>query len=244
MLEETLKKPENSVVREKLFKHRFLYDVQLAFLSRGHSILYYESDYDKDGFDLLFDSLGTQKHIQMKSILSSSKRSTFDVHRTLLRPKTDELNNFPLSHDGFGAGYGGGVVLIEADVVDDTVNLKYRFCDGLILTAFYSGYFRYKSQLKQNSVNKVFASFQDPRSMGGSVTLTKSCFVEFKSILALFDYLGLGGYGDVGHCNLLRAVARKYGLCNTVDRKYSVEDWQSIVRHDFNDLVEWGDIQC
>ena len=244
MLEATLKKPENSVVREKLFKHRFLYDVQLAFLSRGKSILYYESDYDKDGFDLLFDNLGTQKHIQMKSILSSSKRSTFDVHRSLLRPSINELNNFPLAHDSFGVGYGGGVVLIEANVNAEIVSIKYKYCDGLILTAFHAGYFKYSSKIKQNSVIKAFERFQDPKAIGGTVTLTKSCFIEFKNVSALFNYLGLGGYGDVGHYNLMRAVARKYGLSKQCDKKYSVEDWKSIVSHDFNDLVHWGDLQC
>ena len=194
-LEESLKDPKKSVVREKLLKHKFLYDVQLSFLTRGQQILYYESDYDVDGFDLLFDNLGSQKHVQMKSVLSSSTTNRFSIHRTLLRPKIEHLNYYPLSPDGFGAGYGGGVVLIEAHVNKDNLEVSYKYCDGLILTAFATGYFRYKNISKQNAVLRTFNEFQNPQKIGGQISLSKSCFIEFKSIISLFDYLSLAGYG-------------------------------------------------
>lgn len=244
MLETTLKKSSNSVVREKLFKHRFLYETQLAFMNRGSSILYYESDYDRDGFDLLFDNLINQRHIQMKSVLSSSKTTSFEIHRTFLRPRISELNNFPLSHDGSGAGYGGGVVLIEATVNGNELNFKYRYCDGVILTAFYAGYFSYGSLRKQESVIKAFSKFQNPNLIGGKVKLTKSCFIEFKNIISLFDYLGLGGYGETARYNLIRAIAVRYGYSNQSDKKVPFEGWKSILRSDFNKLIVWNDIQC
>jgi len=244
VLEETLKKPENSVVREKLLKHKFLYEVQLSFLNRGNRILYYESDYDRDGFDLLFDNLGTQRHIQMKSILTTSKTNSFKIHRTLLRPRITELNYYPLSHDSFGVGYGGGVVLIVAEPNGEALDITYKYCDGLILCAFQAGYFKYNSAQKMGAIQKAFRSFQDPRQISGTVTLTKSCFLEFNSIASLFDYLGLGGCGDGARWNLQRAVARKHNLSDSSDQKLSIENFRDIIRNEFSSLLNWNDVSC
>ena len=196
MLEKHLKKPENSVVREKLLKHKFLYDIQLEYLKQSSSILYYESDYDRDGFDLLFDNLLTQKHFQMKSVMKSSSTSSFKIHRKLLRPRLNELNYYPLSHDDYGLGYGGGVILIVAEEVNNTLELSYQYCDGLILCAFNIGYFEHKTAQRQKSVVCAFKEYQNSNEKDGKVKITKSCFLKFNTLMDLFSYAGLGNYGD------------------------------------------------
>ncbi|MDY7015824.1 MAG: hypothetical protein SVX43_19970, partial [Cyanobacteriota bacterium] len=108
-----LNQPTNSTYRECLLKHKFLFDVQLAFANKGRRLLVYESEYDRDGFDLIFDDLTCHKHFQMKSVVHPSKTSSFEIHRTLLRPSLRELDYYPVSPDSFGLGYGGGVLLIK-----------------------------------------------------------------------------------------------------------------------------------
>lgn len=244
MLEEYLKKPSNSVIREKLFKHKFLYDVQLEFLKQKTSLLYYESDYDRDGFDLLFDNLKSQKHFQMKSIMQSSSTNTFSIHRTLLRPRIDELNYYPLSHDSFGVGYGGGVILIVAEEENNNLNFSYQYCDGLILCSFYAKLFEYKSPQKQNSVIKAFKEYQNPNKIGGRVKLTRSCFLKFNSIMDLFIYAGLGKYDNSERWNLQQAMARQYAFHDKAYSKYTHSDCVKITYNKFQNLISWRDLKC
>jgi hypothetical protein len=170
-LYEYLKSPKNSLVREALVKNKLFYDSKLYFASQGRSVLAYESEYDRDGFDVIFDELGTQRHFQIKSVLKLSSTAKFNIHRMLLRPNINELNYYPLSHDSFGAGYGGAVILVELSPDKDELDVDYYYTDGLILCAFHAGVLEYKYSPSRKSVIKSFNEFQHPHKIGGQIIL-------------------------------------------------------------------------
>ena len=242
-LAEFLNRPVNSLYRECLLKHKLLFDIQLAFANNGRRLLIYESEYDQDGFDLIFDDLNLHKHFQVKSIVSPSKTSSFEIHRNLLRPSLKEIDYYPVSPDSFGIGYGGGVLLIEVVPNASDLSVNYYFTDGLILSAFSAGIFRYKLSVSQGSVEKCFQKFADPTQYGGKIKITKPCFIKFVSLSKLFSYCGFQ-IEDCGGArfNLLRAVARKCGHSNEVDSKLNFEPWKKILHRDFVNLIQWEDL--
>lgn len=224
-----LSDPKNSLAREAMFKHRILYDIQVVFASNGQKILCYESEYDRDGFDIILDDLKYQKHIQLKSILKTSQTSSFKIHRNLLRPKIEEMHNYPVSPDSFGLGYGGGVILIQADIVYKDIDITYRYCDGLVLSAFHAGIIKYKNLKQNKAVLNAFDEYSNPNKTGGMVILTKSCFLSFKSLAELLAFSGFQlSLSSNSRTNLLNAIASLNGNLNDTNRHLDFKQWACI----------------
>jgi len=244
-LHQYLKDPRNSLAREALVKNRLFYDVKLHFASKGRSLLAYEAEYDRDGFDVIFDELGRQRHFQVKSVLKSSSTASFYIHRNLLRPNIDELNYYPLSHDSFGVGYGGAVILVELEPTDESLNISYYYVDGLILSAFYAGILSYKSKVSQQSAVKSFGEFRNPRRLGGQIKLSKSSFVRLSSAGAIFGLSGFLG-ADEGNARfrVLQAVGRAFGLSQPSFSKVPFESLRDMARADFSKLIDTSKLQC
>ncbi|HAI68217.1 MAG TPA: hypothetical protein DCM38_02135, partial [Gammaproteobacteria bacterium] len=178
-----------------------------------------------------------------KRVIKSSSTNSFKIHRSLLRPRDYELNYYPLSHDSFGYGYGGGVILIEVFPNGQSIDVKYYFTDGLILSAFAAGIFENKWKNRNEAVIKSFKEFQNYRKIGGTVTLCRSCFIEFSSIKYIFAYSGFQ-IGDGVRYNLLRAVGKKYGLLiHEADKKFDFETWKSSVHNHFHEMIVWNELK-
>ncbi|WP_156943080.1 hypothetical protein [Pseudogulbenkiania sp. MAI-1] len=131
-------------------------------------------------------------------------------------------------------------MIIAKELENNKLQVRYRFCDGLILCAFAAGYLSYRSKVKNQSAINSFMQYQDPRKIGGMINLSKSCFLEFTSLENLMNFAGLGLYGDGPRWNLQRAVARFYRLSNKVDRKLSVENWKSIIHNELDGMLLWN----
>jgi hypothetical protein len=136
-LKEFLGTDANLHFREELFNHRLLYDLKLATIAtRGYALLTYTSDVDHDGFDVVLDDRDNLKKIQLKASGRWTKTESWDVHRTIIRP-----NPLVMEQLGFEAspnwGVGGGVILIDFDVDDNSssVDVKYSFADIYTITA-------------------------------------------------------------------------------------------------------------
>lgn len=237
MISDFLITPKNTVLREKLFKHRFLYEAQLEFIKINSRIIYYESDCDRDGFDIVFDNLTNQRHIQLKSVIAPAKTNSFYIHRNLLRPRINHLNKYPLSHDSYGVGYGGGVILIEAKEQDNNLLFQYKYTDGLILSLFYAGYIKYRSAATQDSVIKSFRDFSNPLKRGEQMKVTKPCFLHFKSLIDIFNYLGLTKYHDNDYQNLQDALARRFGLCSNFEKEIPIQAHSDKIKTEFSKLI-------
>lgn len=241
-LTDFLRNPKNTTFRECILKHKFIFDAQLSFAQCGHRLLVYESEYDCDGFDLIFDALNFHKHFQMKSVVYPSKTSSFEIHRNLLRPSLRELDYFPVSPDSFGIGYGGGVLLIQVfcELGDEELRVEYYFSDGLILSAFGVGALQYKqSNINQQvSVEKCFKDFSNPNITAGHVRLTKSCFLKFRSLRNIFAWCGFD-VGEVGAArfNMLQAVASRYGRADRARQKSGFENSKRIARLHLSNLA-------
>lgn len=126
-----LNNPVNSVTRERLFYNRLYYDLKLAAAHRGYALTIYEPEVDRDGFDVVLDDGDLTRFVQLKTVLTSSATTTWEISKRFLRPE-------PVLAETQGiepaeSGKGGAVVLIEIDATLPEPTLNYRVTDFSIL---------------------------------------------------------------------------------------------------------------
>jgi len=178
----------NSRAREFMLTSRVAHDLMIAAATRNYALLAYYPTVDSDGFDLIVDDRDRTCMLQLKSFLAGGKATRWAIHRKLLRPTLLEIEWFGFEPSATGEGRGGGVLLIEAEVKDSTVWLKYRYTDICILTAFWMGLI----PLQGNSIKTINALRNRlAAEPGGSVDLPKTAFLEARSPEHLLALMGL-----------------------------------------------------
>lgn len=195
-LKSFLNNPVNSVTRERLFYNRLYYDLKLAAAHRGYALTLYEPEVDRDGFDVVLDDGDATRFVQLKTVLTSSATTTWDISKRFLRPE-------PVLADSYGivpaeAGKGGAVVLIEIDATMPVPTISYRVCDFSILLII-------STVLGRAAATPPGARFLGSRrtvadaswlelqrgSPRDKVKLNKSSFLKAKSPAGLLSLLGL-----------------------------------------------------
>jgi hypothetical protein len=125
-----LNKPENSVTRERICFHKLAFDLGLAASSRGYHLRISEPEVDRDGFDITLNDDWLGRHIQVKSVLSTTRN--WKVSRLLLRPLekvTDALREDPIKF-----GLNGGFLLMEGKG-EPPSEIEYFYCDCYTLVS-------------------------------------------------------------------------------------------------------------
>jgi hypothetical protein len=103
---------KNTKAREQLLENKVVFDLMLAAAKRGYGLLSYKSATDTDGFDVVFDDRQTLIPIQLKTVSGSTKK--WDIHRTLIKPKIDDLEMHQLYATHRHIGRAGGIILFPA----------------------------------------------------------------------------------------------------------------------------------
>lgn len=238
---------QNSTYREHFLKHKLFFDVQWEFAKQNQRILIYEPEYDQDGFDLIFDNLSYQRHIQVKSILIPATTSHWMIHRNLLRPHILELNNYPASPDSYGVGYGGGVLLIYGKIISEEkskqpiISTSYYFTDALIISALSLGIIEYKDYRLDKAAKDCAKRLFDFHEIGGKIQVPKSCFWNFYDLAELFSYCGFclkDKFGLNIRTLLNKALLRFSGKADKIDQRIPYESWKKIIYNDLSKIMD------
>lgn len=143
-LSDYLETPANLHAREELFNYRLLFDVKLAAAHHGYHLLTYYSDVDHDGFDIIFDDHHTVRKVQLKTVSSTKTTSSWEIHRSILRPERQNWERLGFYHPGVmhetDVGVEGGVILVEFDATDAQLPVAYYFTDIYVITAIALGH--------------------------------------------------------------------------------------------------------
>src|SRR5690348_16596495 len=85
---------KDSRSREYILTTRIVHDLTLAAAASGYNLLVYLPTVDADGFDIIFDDRDRLVPIQLKSVTNNGKASSWEIRRSLLRPKIEETQLF------------------------------------------------------------------------------------------------------------------------------------------------------
>ncbi|MBI5217219.1 MAG: hypothetical protein HY960_15810 [Ignavibacteriae bacterium] len=174
----------NSLTREKLANYRFFYEVKVAAVKGGSDIQISLPEIDKEGYDVVLDDGDEVRLLQLKTAMSESTTSQWDIQKQLLRPDKfyAEKLGFELSSEG--VGLMGGVVLISIgmnNTKDAITTFHYSYCDIFTLKAFEFGFFSYTSPASNTAVKTLISSLTRGRRHQ-MVTLTRSAFIKVDTI--------------------------------------------------------------
>jgi hypothetical protein len=182
-----LTSPQYSNARELLLTSRIKYDMLLAAAVRGYDLLIYTPTVDCDGFDLIFDDRRTLVPIQLKTVIG--KTNTWEIHRKLIRPSFSSLEIFRLQSPSYGAGRGGGILLVDIkEEQGESLEISYFYCDFLIIHLFLEKIIQSK-KITSFKINEL--KYDIIGQIDGKFTLPKWAFVKAKSPEHLLALIGL-----------------------------------------------------
>jgi hypothetical protein len=130
-LSKFLSAAKNTKAREQLLESKVIYDLMLAAAKRGYGLLSYKSATDTDGFDVVLDDRQTLIPIQLKTVSGSTKK--WEIHRTLIRPKIDDLEMHQLYATFRHMGRAGGIILSSISIEGEDIEVQYYYSDFLII---------------------------------------------------------------------------------------------------------------
>jgi len=93
--------------------HRLIYDLQFAASKIGYFLEVYKGEVDQDGFDIILDDRDNIRKIQVKTVISGSRTSSWQIHKALLRPHYRFVEKLGFEPSPEGEGYQGGVILMD-----------------------------------------------------------------------------------------------------------------------------------
>jgi len=192
-LKEFLSNPKNSRSREILLMHRLIYEVELASSARDNFLDIFQGEVDQNGFDIIFDDHDEIKKLQVKTVLSHSKTSSWSIHKCILRPNPFLVEELGFEPSPEGAGYQGGVILMAFECDDLSISVDYYYTDIFIIKAFDIGIISYNQSIKNNAVRSLYNRLQRGISHE-KVKVCKSAFLKAKSAGHLLALAGLHSY--------------------------------------------------
>lgn len=189
-LESFLHSAHNSLTRENILRHRFLYDVKLAAAKRGYSLITYQSEVDNEGYDIILDDGDYRKPIQLKSIIKGARTQGWHIQKKMLRPTLEmaKAMNYDWGHQS--TGDGGGIVLQEFVVHNKGLEVNYYYTDLFILLLFSECIIERLDRRTRNILLGIVLHYSDGRG-NEKIRVTKSMFVKAKSPEALLGLCGL-----------------------------------------------------
>jgi hypothetical protein len=174
-----LKKDVNSKTRESILTFRILYDLKLAAALSGYDLSCFISDVDRDGFDIVLDDLDSLRKIQLKSVAKSSSTSTWNIHRSILRPDMSLCEMLGYEPTTAGTGVQGAVILIEFTGHPNYLDISYFYTDIFVITALELGVVRRERKINRSVFAKFRSSLQNGKSTE-KIAVPKSLFVKAK----------------------------------------------------------------
>jgi hypothetical protein len=179
-LESFLFKEENSRTKESLVNYRLFYDLKLAAALRGYDLSLYTPDVDRDGFDMILDDQDSVRKIQLKTVLKNATTSSWHIHKTMLRPDIEFCEDLGFEPTQSGTGVQGGVILMELDPKDDSMDIRYHYTDVFVITALYLGIVNRYPKIRTTIFNSFYSNIRNGVS-SEKMSVPKSLFVEAKT---------------------------------------------------------------
>jgi hypothetical protein len=192
-----LKAERNSVTREALLRHKFIFDVGLAAARRGYALQVFLGEVDREGFDVVVDDGDNTRKVQLKSVMG--KRKIWPVQKNLLRPEPQDVATFGLLAAPPSTGVGGAVVLQIVSCEADAIEITYAVTDMALLCAMEAGLItkRVGGTMKRATIGALIdATVTGKRT--DRVYIPRNAFVRTRSSGHLLAALGLHS-ADV-HC--------------------------------------------
>ena len=189
-LESFLFKEENSRTKESLVNYRLFYDLKLAAALRGYDLSLYTPDVDRDGFDIILDDQDSVRKIQLKTVLKKATTSTWHIHKTMLRPDDEFCEQLGFEPTQSGIGVQGGVILMELDPLNHSMEIRYHYTDVFVITALYLNIVNRSPKIRSTIFDTFYQNIRDGSS-NEKMPVPKSLFVEAKGPEHLLGLMGL-----------------------------------------------------
>lgn len=183
---EFLSTPKNTKAREQLLESKIVYDLMLAAANKGYGLLSYKSATDTDGFDVVLDDRQTIIPIQLKTVLGSTNE--WKIHRTLIRPRIDDLETHQLHAIHRHVGRAGGIMLSKISINGHDLNIDYYYSDFLIIKLIYHTFINLPKK-QALRIDKLRRDLIDEAQ--GKFTYPFCAFVKLKSPDELLAIAGL-----------------------------------------------------
>jgi hypothetical protein len=187
-----LKARENDSTRERMYFHWLAHQLQLEAAETGHLGYYleiFEPEVDRSGFDIVLNDADWERHIQVKTVLTSSTTDFWEIRTKLLLPIHSIVDVFGL--EPMSSGLGGGFLLLE--IADQSGQVKsYSYTDYFTLVA-------QALNLTENSdsaARTVLDSLNKPNPER-HVTIRRSVLMPLKRIPQILGVIGLHNTGEV-----------------------------------------------
>lgn len=174
--------------REYILTTRLVHDLTVAAASSGYTLLVYLPTVDADGFDIIFDDKDRLVPTQLKSIVARGKAATWEVRRSLLRPRPEEAELYGFESSPAGTGRGGGVILTTAEADGEKLKVSYKYTDITVLSVLWEQIVKVPQphQKRLLRLRKELES-QPP----GRVKLPRSAFMHAATPSKLLAMMGL-----------------------------------------------------
>jgi hypothetical protein len=211
-LDAFLKKPENSVLREKIVNYKFFHEVKLAAAKAQNDIRIFIPEIDKDGYDVILDDGDIVKPFQLKAINGSSTTSEWEIRKKMLRPLPLNAGRLGFEFSPEGTGTEGGFILVSVNIENEDVkDLSYYYTDAYLVKAFEIGLIRFNNKSYEEKIRSFVSSLH--RGLGNEkIIVNKSKLIKVKSVehlLALADLQSI-------HYNQWQLV-----FCNYLDNYFA-----------------------
>lgn len=125
--------------RENKIFHRLAYEFAEVSSCLGHKIDLMVPEIDRHGYDCFFfdPEDNVSKYIQLKARYGNT--SSWDIHRRFFLPNVYDA--MKIAWDNIFTGIGGGIILCDIEVINNSVNITYKYTDLFVLLALANGVF-------------------------------------------------------------------------------------------------------
>lgn len=167
---------------------RVIHDLMTAAAAGDYDLLVYTPTVDADGFDRILDDRDRYLPLQLKSVITGGRTRKWAIHRKLLRPEAHEVEWFGFKPSPRGEGRGGGVLLVEVNPHESTVDIMYLYTDIRILSAYWLDLISITAASKRRLL-RLRKELQ--AAPGGKIYVPKSAFLRAQSPEHLLALAGL-----------------------------------------------------
>ncbi len=188
-LENYLNEPGNSHAKESLINNKLFYDLKLAAAEGGCFVNLYLPEVDKDGFDIILDDQTILTKLQLKTVMKSAGTTSWDIHKSLLRPSEQYFDQLGFEASQTGTGYQGGIILIEINT-NNRLEVEYYYTDIILLLGIRDEIIKQSSPPTKKAIKKLFSDLNTGLSHE-KVTIYKSMFIKANNPSGLLALIGL-----------------------------------------------------
>ncbi len=182
---------KNSRTKEAILNFLLFSDLKLAAAERGYDLSIFVPDIDQHGYDVILDDSDRLKKLQIKTVLKTANTSSWYIHKTMLRPDIYSCEKLGFESSPSGAGYSGGVILLEIDAKKVPLSVAYYYTDIFIITALRD---RIIDRIPRRTGTSVMDNFYKAIRNGIShekIRVAKSMFIKARFPSHLLALMGL-----------------------------------------------------